>query len=131
MVKIRVFIFFCHAHCNSQCESQKLNPHGNINYLSHLNHKCHDTNHVDVCWNTYKTLNSSKVWYFNISSSFVTHIVGHNMRDQSRWIPLISLWSKLSRLISNLFFWLTVVKSCDLNVDVSDIWFHDYHQYDS
>ena len=33
---IRVFICFCPSHCDSQCESQKLNPHWNINCQIHL-----------------------------------------------------------------------------------------------
>ena len=57
----RVFICFCLSQCDPQCESQKLNPHGNVNYESHLNHLWHDTNHVDVCCNTFKTLDSPKV----------------------------------------------------------------------
>ena len=55
-VTIRMFICFCFPQIDSQCESQKLNSRGNINNQSHLSHKCHDANHVDVCWNTFKTL---------------------------------------------------------------------------
>ena len=61
MLTLRVFISFCLSHCNSQCESQKLKPHGNINYQSNLSHKCHDTNHVDVCCNMSKTFDNFKV----------------------------------------------------------------------
>ena len=53
----------------------------------------HVTNHVDVCNNRSKTFDCFKVWYFNISSYFVTHIVSHNVRDISNWIPL--LWAKI------------------------------------
>ena len=84
---IRVFICFWPPHSDSQCESQKLNSHQNINYQSHLSHKCHGTNHVIVFCDMFKTLEDTKVSYFNISLSFVTHIVTHNVRDQSRWIP--------------------------------------------
>ena len=85
MLILRLFICFCPSHCDSQCESQKLNALWNINYQSHLSHKCHDTNYVNVCCNMFKTLDRSKVWYSNVSSSFMTHIV----RDQSRWIPFL------------------------------------------
>ena len=37
-------------------------------------------NHIDVSGKKY----SSKVCYFDISSSFVTHIVSQNVRDQRR-----------------------------------------------
>ena len=67
---IRIFICFCTSHCDSKCESQNLNLCGNINFQSHFSQKCHNINHVDVCFNMFKTFDSSKVWYFNISSSF-------------------------------------------------------------
>ena len=46
---IRVFICFCCSHFDSQCEPQKLNPRGNINYQSHLSR------------NIFKALDSLKV----------------------------------------------------------------------
>ena len=73
----------------------------NINYQSTLSHKCHNTNHVDVYCNRFEILDNFKVWYFNISSTFVTHIVSHNVRDISRWIPLISFYEK-SRILRTL-----------------------------
>ena len=80
---IRVFICFC----PSQCDSQELCPSWNINYQSHLSHKCHDTNHVYVCCNTFKTLDSSEVWCFKIYHLlWLTFIVSHNVRDKSKWI---------------------------------------------
>ena len=35
-------------------------------------------------------LNGSGIWYFYMDLTFVTHIVTHNVRDKSKWIPLKS-----------------------------------------
>ena len=81
-VKLRVFICFCLSHCESQCESQKLDLGGNINYQFHFSHKCHDTNHVEVYCSRFKTLDSSKVWHFFI-------FCYSQCESQVRWIPII------------------------------------------
>ena len=73
---LNVFIWFCSSQCDSKCESQKLNLCG-IGYQSHLRHKCHVPNSVDVCCDKFKESDSPNVWYFNFYSSFVTLIVSH------------------------------------------------------
>ena len=115
---LRVFICFYRSHCHSQCEKQMLNSCGNINFQSHLSQKCHDTNSVDVCCNMLKTYDSSQVWYFTISLSFVTHIVSQNVRDQSRWISLLcDLWLILQITYMYFISWCTTVY---LRITVND-----------
>ena len=51
--------------------------------------KCLDEGLEPTCYssifsNTFKTLDSSKVFCFNIFSFFVTHIVSQNVSDQSK-----------------------------------------------
>ena len=87
------------------CLSQNLITSLDINYQSHLGHKYYDTNHVDVCCNMIKTLYTSKVAYFNISPS---HIVSHNLRDQSRWIPLLTLAVRLTISLLNYSMWPSI-----------------------
>ena len=45
--------------------------------------------YIDIC-----NLNGSDSWYFHLDLTFVTHIVSHNVRDKSRWIPLLSTMKK-------------------------------------
>ena len=72
-------------------ELQEFNPLWNINYQSHLSQECHDTNHVDVCCTTFKTLDSFKVWHFNISSFFVTHMCVIMWGTKADEYPFLSL----------------------------------------
>ena len=58
--------------------------------LSNVSNKLHITSKWFVSWRLW--LNGSDNWYFNVDSTIVTHIVGHNMRDESRLVwP--HLWS--------------------------------------
>ena len=86
---LRLFICFCRSHCERKCEQQKLNSSWKINCQSHLSHKFHHKNYTNVCCKVFKTLDSFKVLFLNISWSFVAHIVTHNVRNNCRWISLM------------------------------------------
>ena len=47
--------------------------------------------HLHKLYHAIYELNGFDVWYLKVDSTFVTHIVSHNSRNQSRWIPLLSL----------------------------------------
>ena len=49
-----------------------------------FNEHLHDL-YYDICY-----LNGSDSWYFHVDSTFVTHIVSHNVSDKNRWIPLMT-----------------------------------------
>ena len=52
---------------------------------------CYDK-HLHDFYHDISDLNCSDSWYFHMDSTFVTHIVSHNVSDKSRWIPLLLTW---------------------------------------
>ena len=83
------------------CETQKIKYQ--ISKLSNVSNKLHITSKWFVSWRLW--LNGSDNWYFNVDSTIVTHIVGHNMRDESRLVwP--HLWSSALLILQDKDFCL-------------------------